>query len=725
METHLSTPTPVASTRSGIEAGQRAEVLTEMLQLLIAASEQILPEQRELASVEENLLVQVRLGIASSLFAALRSKHLETAAHSFRVGLMCSSWASHLGLNSAQRDALEVAALLHDVGKIGVPDAVLLKPGALTPDEEAVMAQHLAIGHQILKCSCSSPAVLEIVANYGTWYDGSIKRGDVCGLELPLGSRILAIVDAFDSMTSHQLYREALSRDGALQELYRFAGRQFDPELVARFRELVAGEPVTLCISAARTWLKALDYDLVHSRWRLNQELTEARPVALIELFEQTLLGGINDGVIFIDRGQRIVLWNRGAEQLTGLAATAVHQRQWLPHLVELSDEHGHALNVTDCPILHALVQGELGTRRLRLRGRHGHPVPVHLHVLPVLSADGVNHGVVVVVHDISGEANLAARCQSLHEQATRDPLTQVANRAEFDRVHELFVQAHQQHHLPCSLIITDIDHFKSINDTFGHPVGDEVIRSYARLLKGSCRPGDLVARYGGEEFVLLCADCDNTVASERAEQIRRALSELPIDGLNGRRVTATYGVTAIQDGDTAETMLNRADRALLVGKERGRNCVIQFGTGPLNDGAAAAENELGGPALIAQEMVTYVPQAIAWEKLRGFTADHGAEVLATDENRVRLKIGTTSLPFVRRDADRKVPLVLEIFLDEQGDNPMHQRATRIELRISLYRSRERRRDEALSRARTLLASFRAYMMATADGAPIGGISDT
>ena len=136
-----------------------------------------------------------------------------------------------------------------------------------------------------------------------------------------------------------------------------------------------------------------------------------------------------------------------------------------------------------------------------------------------------MTQGAILLLHDASSEISLEQRCQSLPDKATRDPLTQVANRAEFDRVHAMFVAAHQQQQVPCSLLMCDLDRFKLVNDTYGHQAGDEAIKSLAALLKGACRPGDLVARYGGEEFVVLLADCDNATACRRAEQIRKALS--------------------------------------------------------------------------------------------------------------------------------------------------------------------------------------------------------
>src|SRR5690606_33209115 len=175
-------------------------------------------------------------------------------------------------------------------------------------------------------------------------------------------------------------------------------------------------------------------------------------------------------------------------------------------------------------------------------------------------------------------------KCMALHAQTTRDPLTQVANRAEFDRMLALFIDAHQETGLPCSLIMADIDNFKKINDTFGHQAGDEAIVTFASLLKSMCRTGDLVARYGGEEFAVLCADCNNATAAARAEEMRKKLSETVHASLANHLFTASFGVTELQDGDSPETMIRRADRALLQAKDQGRNQVVQLGAGMMEE---------------------------------------------------------------------------------------------------------------------------------------------
>ena len=135
------------------------------------------------------------------------------------------------------------------------------------------------------------------------------------------------------------------------------------------------------------------------------------------------------------------------------------------------------------------------------------------------------------------------------------------------------------------SIVISDVDRFKQVNDVYGHQAGDDVLIRFASLLRQYARAGDLVARYGGEEFVMLWAECDNATAARRAEEIRYELSRIPQPMLNQKSITSSFGVTEIQLGDTAETILRRADRALYQAKDTGRNRVVQLGAGLMQDG--------------------------------------------------------------------------------------------------------------------------------------------
>jgi hypothetical protein len=133
---------------------------------------------------------------------------------------------------------------LHDVGKLGVPESILQKPGPLTDDEWKLMGAHDHIGAEILSAAFSSPELTAIVSNYHAWYAGNDREPHLpAGDDIPLAARILAIADAYDSMVSSHVYREGRTQGGALAELRRCAGRQFDPVLVERFAGLLANVP--------------------------------------------------------------------------------------------------------------------------------------------------------------------------------------------------------------------------------------------------------------------------------------------------------------------------------------------------------------------------------------------------------------------------------------------------------------------------------------------------
>ncbi len=423
------------------------------------------------------------------------------------------------------------------------------------------MDEYRLSGLEILSDCRVSREVMEIVRHSSAWYDGSRPNYPHVAEQIPLGARIVAIVDAFDSMTSDQVYRRAMSRDRALGELFGYAGTQFDPELVKCFSELqIAVEALP---PEADHWLRSLEVYSPNRPWARSIKVNQTELVAPTELlFQQKLLDNMHDAVIFVDCHMRIIQWNRGAERLTGIAAAGVVERTWSPGLVEMRDDATGRPIEAECPVAYCIHSGVQSLRRLLVAGRNGRPIAVDVHTVPVMTADGAICGATMLLHDASSETSLEERCQNLHERATKDPLTRVANRAEFDRTHQLFVKAHFEHQLPCSMIMCDLDHFKSINDTYGHQAGDDVLRFFGGLLARECRTGDLVARYGGEEFVVLCADCNNATAAGRAESLRKTFSEIPQPSLNHDVVTASFGVTEIQPGDSPASMLRRADRA-------------------------------------------------------------------------------------------------------------------------------------------------------------------
>jgi len=719
-------PVQVAPVGSGTRQASDISVLLTSLDEAAAESGMSLAAKE--ASAQESKLVQARLGMAGGLYAALRAKHPPTASHSLRVALGCSSWAAVLPLDEETRDLLEVAALLHDVGKIGVPDKVLLKPGRLSPDEVAAMSRHSALTTEIM-ASCGVPQnLIEIVHYSRIWFSGNGRPQDREGDELPLPSRMLSIVDAFDSMTTDQLYRPARSRERAMAELFQYAGSQFDPELVRQFEQLFSKDQNLFTDKLARRWLHRLPSDGHALPWNV---VTYERPEPVANptpsLFETKLIDNMHDGVVFVDSQSTILLWNTGVERLTGVSSAAACGRTLLPNLMDMCNGREQRISNEDCPIAHAIATGVQWLGRVSVMGRQGHHVAVDLHAIPVRSNDGAIHGATVLLHDVSSETSLEEKCQALHAQVAKDPMTQVANRAEFDRMLNNFVAAHQESNLPCSLIMSDLDHFKSINDIHGHQAGDMAIITFASMLKTMCRSGDLVARYGGEEFAILRADCTNAAAARKAETIRQALADIKHKCLGNQSFTASFGVTELQAGDTPETMLRRADRALLQAKDQGRNQVVQLGDGMMEEKEKRSWwpfRAWRGGALIDAVLVTMVPIEVAVQKLRGFIADQEAKIVKTNENEIQLAITDGRGSANRRSTDRSTTFLIQLKLTQQHSERPQSRwtsggkylETRIEVQIRPRRDRDRRRDATHEKARRLLGSLKSYLMARENG---------
>lgn len=749
VDSAAASPTPTAdaralSTRRRLETESRVAEISSLLSALEEATAEPKPTARPANAIptapptppprpvdhHQNSLVQVRLGLASGLYTALQHKHPPTASHSLRVALGCSTWALYKRLDDETRDAIEAASLLHDVGKISVPDAVLTKSTRLTPEEEAMLQTHWEAGVHILACCCSSQRVLDAVRYAGRRFDGRGDASPVGGDDLPLESRMIAIVDAFDQMTANPAAGDLRTREAALQELFAGAGTLFDPILVNQFIELLSHDQELLTQQVAGRWLNELGKRQTELPWSQPAPLAASPAVATVavkdnrSLFEQQLIDSMHDGVIFVDEQRNIFLWSKGAERLTGVSSAAAQGRQFTPTLLDMCNTAGRRVRDDACPVARALATHAQLRQRLEILGRQGEHVAIDLHAIPVVCRDGELRGATVLLQDAQPEVSLEEKCEALHAEVTKDPMTKVANRAEFDRMLALFIEAHEQAGLPCSLIMTDIDHFKAINDTFGHQAGDEAIIMVANLLTQACRSGDLVARYGGEEFAVLCADCTMADSAARAEQIRKKISEATFASLGTRKITSSFGVAQLQSGDTPETLLRRSDSALLMAKEQGRNQVVQLGS---TMGHAQTPKKkwwsfgfFRAAPLIEVKLTTEVPIDIAIEKLRGFVTDQQARIISIRDNRVEIEISSDRVGQQRRKADRPSPYRLELEFSEdrlEKTNSFGLAAgsyaqTVINVSIRPKKRRNRRREEQLERARMALQSLKSYLMA-------------
>jgi HD-GYP domain-containing protein (c-di-GMP phosphodiesterase class II) len=180
----------------------------------------------------------LRTGVMCALNMLLDLKDLRTGLHATRLAEWAVRVGEHLGVDEIELRDIEAASLLHDIGKIGLPDSILLKPGKLTPEEYAITKKHPEYGWAILRSVPGFERASLLVLHHHERYDGKGYPAGLSGEEIPLGSRIVAIVDSFDAMLSNRAYRGALPVDEAVRRLIADTGTQFDPGISPLFIDL-------------------------------------------------------------------------------------------------------------------------------------------------------------------------------------------------------------------------------------------------------------------------------------------------------------------------------------------------------------------------------------------------------------------------------------------------------------------------------------------------------
>ena len=416
-------------------------------------------------------------------------------------------------------------------------------------------------------------------------------------------------------------------------------------------------------------------------------------------LFRRCLLDNMQDGAIFVDFQSRILVWSQTVEVMTGMSSSKVDGAKFTPSMLGLSTEYGVKISDDQNPI-HACFESRITqTGSYKLVGRSGREIKVDMTFAPVIAVDGALHGAVILVHDTSVQLDLQRQLKDLYAFSMLDPLTQVANRAEFERVLDEFVRLRNSQDFECSLIICDIDFFKSINDNYNHHIGDQALVSFASLLKKFVRAQDLVARYGGEEFVILCANCDVESAVQRAEEIRVTLTKTPQQMLDGKCITASFGVSELMPGDCGTDFFVRADTALLKAKELGRNRVVEANAGAGGNGPAlksaeqtslsgASWRKLKGQVLISEEYKTSTPLAVLIEKLRGYILETEAEIRRVDSDFASLIVEVED----EKDYSKKGTFIANVEFQELEDTSDDKigRRTLTFIRISIREGKKK-----------------------------------
>ena len=287
------------------------------------------------------------------------------------------------------------------------------------------------------------------------------------------------------------------------------------------------------------------------------------------------LLDQLYDGVYFVDRDRRITHWNAAAERISGFSAQEVMGSLCHDNILQHMDPAGARLCIEGCPLSQAMADGNgRVVETVYLYHREGHRVPIQVRTLPVFDDEGTVIGGVEIFSELERRgADLERRINELRGRLMLDRLTQLPNREHAER--DLGARLHDFQHggMAFGVIFADIDHFKAINDTYGHAAGDKVLKVTAATFAANIRPGDMIARWGGEEFVGGFASIGSSglqvVADKLLMLIRGSEVDLPDKKLH---VTVSIGSTVAGLSDSVESLVERADELMYRSKAAGRD---------------------------------------------------------------------------------------------------------------------------------------------------------
>ncbi len=559
-------------------------------------------------------LTRLHLATIESLTMAIDAKDELARGHIRRVLVLAEGLARAVGYAEDQMEGLKAGALLHDIGKLAVPEHILNKPGKLSSAEYTKIMIHPVVGADILSNVEFPYEVVPIVKHHHEKYDGSGYPAGLKGEQIPLGARILTVVDCYDALTTSRTYRPRFPRQQALEMMQRESGRTFDPAILAKFLDIVDTLDIDLPVTDSRS-VPSLDLD------RLNTgQMFEPNPAALprartekalrdiaaaqrevLSLYEVSQMLGatlrLSDVlplvankleciadfttlVIYLaedDHLEAAHALGKNAEAINGArlafgkggAGWAAAHRQVLiggSQLADLEPSIGARATAYRSTAVFPLVREEklIGALALYSEEDRGY------------SADEVRLLETISRHAAAALDN-ALTFERTQEFALTDTLTGLPNSRY---MHSFFDQERgraERYGYQLVVMMMDLDGFKKVNDTFGHHVGDEILRGLAHIARAQLRTGDTLIRYAGDEFVAVIHRATPDTVAELKLRLQAAVEEYAYEAGPDRvaRVGlsighATYGEDGLSLGELMETADQRMYENKIL-RKRGR----------------------------------------------------------------------------------------------------------------------------------------------------------
>jgi diguanylate cyclase (GGDEF)-like protein/putative nucleotidyltransferase with HDIG domain len=536
-----------------------------------------------------------------TLAATVDAKDSYTHGHSERVAAYARAIALTLELPQLDVETIELAGLLHDIGKIGIPDAVLQKPGRLEPDERTMIEQHADLGARILSDNPALMPLVPLVRHHHERYDGAGYPSGLSGEEIPLGAAIICVADTFDTMTTDRPYRRAPGMEEARREIIRCGGHQFDPRVVNAFLRACASPgwllaPHQRATEQAQGLAVANQAVDVNTRaMRIVYQIAQLLGASIelpaflrrvVELLRREL-GTRSVDIYIVDRTSGALVGQIGIT--TDIGPITVPMGEGLVGWVA---EHQVAVRLDDIredsrPLI---IEGWSARSELAV------PLLSEGRIIGVLNAESTRVAAfdaedTTLLTIIAGQLAQVIEVAQLHNEvqqiARLDGLTGIANHRHFyERLEDALAESPKT----LALALIDVDGLKALNDNHGHLAGDAALRTVAQLISAQLLSDELIARYGGDEFAILFPNLDEAGARVRVATLLEVLDQAPsfeVEGVYLPLPTVSIGVAArSQERERAISLVAHADERLYQQK-RARRTARPVAHTPQVDGAA------------------------------------------------------------------------------------------------------------------------------------------
>ncbi|MFV0388346.1 MAG: diguanylate cyclase [Pyrinomonadaceae bacterium] len=552
-------------------------------------------KQLALKTKEIRETTRIHQATVEALATAIDARDQVGRGHVSRTQIYAVGLGRILGLSIPEIKALSTGALLHDIGKLAVPDHILNKPGRLTPAELEKMKIHPVVGASILEhVEFPYPVVTTVRHHHENW-NGTGYPDRLSGEKIPLTARILSIADAYDTLRGARPYRPSVSKEEARRFIMGLSGSQFDPQLVdlflrnlSSFEQSVQNKGLTYSLDAVSNEAFSADgkstLSYVEQIKRANREVYTLYELARVFSASGSLRETL---ALFVEKIGELVpfdtcaifLLDESQKYAEARHVVGKNAEQILNRKVAIgSGATGYTLKKRQ-PVYHISPALDLGSFNLESDTSY-----VSMASLPLITNERLIGAVSIysckldayedehmrlleTLSRIAADAiSSSLRHAETETRAYTDAMTNLPNARSLQIHFEKEVSRAKRDNTRFQLLMLDLDGFKAVNDTHGHKAGDRLLNEVARVMRSQLREYDFLARYAGDEFVAIIPNATPEAVSELCARMEKAVQNYKLNVGDG--VFASVGVslgssTYPMSGDSLDKLIVAADKAM------------------------------------------------------------------------------------------------------------------------------------------------------------------